>query len=475
MMMWRRLGSVLLVAALAASQAPIAHADDDEGTAAVDEAVSKSLYEQGVKLYHAGNYADARELFVEAYTRSPKGPYAKEARGMILRCNQKLGITDPLPPEPPADDTPQNPYTDDGATVQDPYADDGAAKKTDDGEKNTGNDQVQNPYVDQDHHSQRASVDREEITPAPIDPYAPKPDVLVSGGGGEPADEGSQESRNRVALSGTTYGAALGVELFGLSGKGGTAVVGGLIGGGAGAYFGWHVGKRHITEGELLASDSMSAWGMGEGLWIAHVANAKTGKGYAGGALVGTSLGVLTGYWIAKEHPSPGHVALANSFGGYGAVGGLLVGVMMRPYSNRAYSLNAVLGSTGGLIVGALVAKGRGEISRERLAWIDLAVAGGGAAGWIVYLPAAKNAHATQIAAGFSMAGMAVGGYLGWRWTKKIGRHHVLEKSDLAGAGALIAHSDRGGWSLGAPILHPMTTDVSKGFSLGIDVLSGSF
>src|SRR5689334_12387454 len=52
----RRLAVLLVALAVAVDALPagVARADDDEGSAEVDAAVAKALYEQGVKLYHAG-------------------------------------------------------------------------------------------------------------------------------------------------------------------------------------------------------------------------------------------------------------------------------------------------------------------------------------------------------------------------------------------------------------------------------------
>ncbi len=476
----KRLVSLVLVLACALPPA-LARAADDESSAEIDAAVAKSLFEQGVKLYHAGQYADARELFLESYARSPKGPYASSAREMIGRCNVKLGITDPLPPVPPADNgdgAPLDPYGGEpngggggsDESPQNPYLEDGGAKEPADGGA------VENPYADD--HSPRATADRDDLSPAPLNPYTPEPPSAIDTGRDT---GGAVESRQRVELSGGAYGLGMGIELMAAArGKGGGAVLGTLALTATGAYAGWWIGKHHhVSEGELLATDSLTTWGMAEGLWIAHVANASTGHGYGGGALIGSLAGLGTGYWIATSHPTPGHVALANSLAGYGTYASLMIGVMIRPVQNRAYSLNAVLGSGAGLIAGALLARDR-DVSRERMAWIDLGVAAGAAAGWVVDVPFAKSAHASQIGAGLSIVGMAVGGWLGVRMTRHLHHAHVSGgPSAVAGIGALVARDETGRWSVGVPIVHPLAVEPRAGgaadLALGVDLVSGRF
>src|SRR5207248_1892414 len=138
--------------------------------------------------------------------------------------------------------------------------------------------------------------------------------------------------------------------------------------------------------------------------------------------------------------PAPGSVALENSFGAYGFASGLLLGVTMDPPDPRAYALNAFLGGSAGLVVGAVVAP-RLHPSRARMAWVDVGASLGAASAWITIFPIAKmgganDSEASQVTGVFSVATLGVGAYLAWRWSEGVdGREHVPGPAALASLG----------------------------------------
>lgn len=415
----------------------------------VEALVAKELFQQAVRLFDGGRFADARRLFAEAARRDGDGPYAVTARVMIQRCDEVLGVATERSGPPSVAPEPAAASAHEELAPADPYA--------------------ASPAVDD------ATLDPYAPTPQAVDVEEPEVDASTVQRGSPGV--GRNWTRLELLIFGGSYGFWSGLSLGVASGSpGATPLL--FLGGGALGVGAAHLATRSgsVSEGQAMATMSGAAWGATLGLLLGHVADDpndeydQSAEGYFASTLIASSVGFGGGVaYAVLAHPSAGDVALVNSLTEYGLVTGLVVGGMMQPAENRAYSLNAVVGSAGGMLAGFLLAPHL-EISRGRLAWVDLGALSGVTAAALFAFPAIEDGSVGAARAKFVVAlgAMATGGYLAWRWTRG-------EPAARLGHGplspALVAYGERG-WGLGLPMLHPVA---EAGWSLGLDVLAGRF
>ncbi|MCE9573646.1 MAG: hypothetical protein K8W52_10860, partial [Deltaproteobacteria bacterium] len=327
-------------------------------------------------------WADAKQLAVEALMRSPGGPSAADAQEIIRIANQRLGIVDPPPP------TPGNPAPTDPIT----------------------------------------------------DPVGPIPPPATG-----PVDA-APHARGRVVLTGygAASGAVIGLGFGGAAGSNGGEAAGAIIGGLAGGALGyWVGGKRHTSVASARTFGVGATWG---GIALAFMADAVGGSNQPTthhdvfiGAALGTGIGAAGGLWLARTHPLTADGAtIVDSFGGLGVAGGLAIGELMQPYATEAYSLNAALGAAGGALVGLYVASNH-TISSRRMARVDGIAALGGAAPWLLYAAIqTKSSTADERICGLLSAGGLVAGlWLGFRVTRKLDQPRVAPTAPTVEVGAL--------------------------------------
>jgi len=185
--------------------------------------------------------------------------------------------------------------------------------------------------------------------------------------------------------------------------------------------------------------------------------------GIVGGVLLGAVGGLAFGMamrnndWMNRDD-----LTVIDSFTAYGLVGSLSLGALMDPAEGEAYSVNAVIGTAGGLITGLVVAKNN-DISSRRMARVDLWAAAGALTPWLIFAAADGDSDDAQVAGGFSILGMVGGAWLGFRVTR--GWDAAPAARDDAPP-AVVRRGSDGNWSVGAPALRP-AQDPSLGPSLG--------
>ena len=450
--------AISLFTAIALAMAPRAQAQEPPDEEAEPEAlplddqpievmVAAALLARGQVLFDSGDFANAKKLFIESLEKNGKGAGAERALTMLRSANEKLGIADLNDGRPSSDvEKPVDPY---GEKPVDPYAED---------EK-------------------------------PLDPYgdaSPVADIPT-------LDEPNRQTSRGLMAWGAGYGFSLGMAIGGPVDsdtdevKGGALVLG-LVGVGTGIAGGYFASRRYpLSRGQVAAIASAGNWGM----WnLGMLGDVFTGEGTSANQVykfvaAGGALGAGAGIYYAKvAKPSEGDVAMTNSLGAYGTTAGLMVAVMMSPPRADAYSLNAVIGSLGGLGVG-LYLNDRFEMSRGRTLRIDLGATAGVATTWALLYPLIKDDGTNndeQFAGFFSTVTMAGGIGLAYYLTRNYDKKksdRLLDDGDPYPASAgLIRRSGNGRWSLGSPTLRPLadpTLAPPVGFTLGVDVAGGRF
>ncbi len=413
---------------------PVDPADD------IDDEVAQALYARGQQLLQRGDAASAKQLFIESLERSPKGSRSSDAVRYLRVANKKLGFKNLDDGRPGAPATP--------------------------------------PAVEQ-----------------PIDPYG-------GGGGGR---GGEEEDRDQVGASPVgrrivmAWSAAAGL-IAGLAVAGptsettnelgetstevsGGAVLAGLIGAGAGFAGSWWLTDRYpVTTGQSIAIASGGTWGVTE---FALFGDAVTGTDSDANdvwkfAAVGGLAGLGAGTWYAARFdPTEDEMTFVNSLGAIGAGGGLLVGVGIQPPESEAYSINALVGSLGGLAVGLALADAA-QVSSRRMLYIDGAAAAGAAVPWLLLYPLIKDGETEndeQAAGWLSALTLGGGAIAGWYLTRGLDDDAEAQAARDAAPPALVTRDGTGQWGVGLPLPRLMS-DTALGSSrtaLGADVLSGRF
>jgi hypothetical protein len=315
--------------------------------------------------------------------------------------------------------------------------------------------------------------DRADVDPAPIAPTVEPP--LSSS---PPSDE-VRNARSALRIFGGLYGLSLAIGLIGASGPegdGGGEVLLALASAGAGAYLAHRVVRnREITQGQSMAVMSGATFGTAAGIyaaWLGQAPDDSASEPFFAGSAIGGLVGLGAGVWIATKKPDAGDVAFANSLGSYGMVGGLLLGLAMDPAQDRAYGMNALVGTLGGLGVGALLSR-KVDVSRRRMAYVDLGVGLGVLTGVIIVGGAmGDDADAGRMAGASALAFGALGGVVTWYGTRKLDKKRNLQTA--ARPPALFSRGADGAWGVGLPLPRPVAR-TGADTAWGVDLVSGAW
>lgn len=255
-----------------------------------------------------------------------------------------------------------------------------------------------------------------------VDPLANKPKVDAPFTGGE------QAARNRHILSGAVWGAA----------------IGGAI-------------------GDAAVVDDTKA---------SHIAI---------GAGVGLAVGGLAGYGISRKvKQTRGDVALMDTLAGLGGAGGLTLGMLMQPAETEAYSVNAVIGIAGGLLVGYIAAPQTNTTERRLLRVAGVGVIGG-ALPFLLYAGIYDKSTDSdeRLVGGLATAGLLVGAFVGFRLTRGMDEgQDVLpgakRESDDAPV-ALIGRHSSGRWGVNGIGIAPTSRLLSPQPGMTLSILGARF
>jgi hypothetical protein len=388
----------------------------------LSEQIAEQLVARAQELLDARIYVDAKQLAVEALVKSPKGNAADRARYIIKLVNQQLGIKDDPPPTPPSEIKPEPP----DLSPMDPP------------------------------------------TPA-FDPSKDPPPPVV--------DTEARDGRMAGMVHGALYGGTLGATIGGFIGQDNPASVavplGIATGLGAGLLSRRVVRSLDWDEAQVRTAGSISLWG---GVVGGLFADAVTGegdgspsaKGIMLGASIGSTVGLLTGGALARNHKlTRGDVALVDTLAGIGTVGGLTMGMLMQPAQPEAYAVNSILGAAGGIVIGVVAAPSTNTTPRRMLRVAGLAAAGG-ALPFLLYAGIYDtNTDTDEQVVGFlASAGLVTGAYLGFRLTRGMdaGLDVHNRRADDAPPAALARSSD-GSWSFGGLGMQPLSKQLSTGAS----------
>lgn len=317
-------------------------------------------------------------------------------------------------------------------------------------------------------------------------------------------DKGKRKSLHKGLI---LYSGAFGATLFmaaagprdSTGAFGFDAKIAGWIGLGVGLGAGYLVSRKAgLTDAQANLASWAGIWG---GLITGLGTDLATGVGDTdyNDAFKGVALGGVWGMLTGLAHGTGGSdltesdVALFNSGGLYGLSTALLLADVLNPPTVEAYSINALIGSLGGLSLGAIAAK-RWDVSARRVHLVDLGVMAGGLAPWVVLYPIiADRAYARQITSTLSFLGMLGGGYYAWRATRGM-RATTTEKGEQGEQGekddkraalppipGLVQRTEYGTWRLGPPSLRPgynpnlAAGEMARHRSVVVDILGGRF
>jgi hypothetical protein len=386
------------------------------------EQVATSLVARAQELIEARIWVDAKQLAVEALVKSPNGPSSAHAKAIIKQANTALGISE----SPPVD----------------------TIKITDDKLPEPGPAE-QAPRVDTITHTSRAG--------------------FVHG-----------------ALYGGVIGAAIG-SFLGQNEASGAVPLGiglGAVGALAGDYA---ARKANADPAQIRTVGAGTVWGgVIGGMFAGTVQGANGGAVNGSGVLVGASIGATVGglvsLGIAKDHKlTTGDVALVDTFAGMGTLGGLTIGMLMQPAQREAYSLNAALGATAGVIVGYIAAPQTNTTERRMLRVAGLTLAGG-AVPFLLYA-GIHDKHATwdeRLTGGLSSLGLLGGAWLGFYLTRDmdegldVNEHDKHKDADDAPIAVVGRHSS-GRWALGGVGVTPLSPQLSQDHGLAVSLLGGAW
>lgn len=260
----------------------------------------------------------------------------------------------------------------------------------------------------------------------------------------------------------------------------------GIAAGVAGAiYLPRLVDRLHWSEAKIRTVGSASVWGGVMGGFIADISTGHTtGREVLVGATIGSTASILGGALYA-QYAGPltrGDVALVDTFAGIGALGGLTVGMLMQPAQGEAYSLNAVLGASAGIVTALIAAPQTNTTQRRMLRVAGLALAGGA----LLFLLYAGIHDPTttadeRITGLLSSAGLIGGAYLGFRLTD-----HMDEGLDTLDGKpvkppedepppAILGRSSDGSWNVNGIGIAPLSPALAPQHGMAFGLLSGRF
>lgn len=383
------------------------------------EQVAQSLVQRAQDLFDARVFVDAKQLAVEALVTSPRGAAAEHAKTLIAAINKQLGISDG---EPPKIITPVTPPP-----------------------------VVVTPVVPPPPEAERAPM----ITPA-----------RVHGG-------------LYLGLVGTTIG-----SLFSSSTPAAGAVPVGIVGAAGGALLAPLVTKKlGWSDAQIRTAGTGSVWLGVVGGFLADAVKTEgtTSRQVLAGASIGSTVGLLAGAGLAtRDNYTEGDIALIDTMAGIGVFGGLSLGMLMQPAESEAYSVNAILGGAGGLLVGLIAAPNTNTTPRRMLRVAGLAAAGGGVP-FLLYA-AIHDPGSTaddRVVGLLSTVGVVAGAYIGFRLTRdldvdqdvKPGAHAQPDDAPVA----IVGRSSNGRWGLGALGVSPLSRTLAPQPGLAVPLVGATW
>jgi hypothetical protein len=393
------------------------------------EQIAQSLVARAQELLEARVWLDAKQLAVEAIVRSPKGPSADHARMIVKQVNQQLGIPD----EPAPGD-------------------------------------IVGPH------------DTPPIVPPPIEPP------------GVPITHDQPELGSPVVVAnvhGGMYGATIGAMLGTLVSSDGGKQAGGAVAFGIGGALAGALAAPKLVDklgwsgAQVRTAGAGSTWGGVTGAFIADIGTGTTGtsgRQVMIGIGIGATVGAVAGGALASQNKlSRGDVALVDTFAGMGLVGGLTIGMLMQPVESEAYSLNAIVGAAGGIVVG-LVAAPQTNTTPRRMLRVAAAAGLGAAIPFLLY--AAIHDSSTdsdeRLVGALATGGIVAGAYVGFRLTRGMDEGWDTvdgKKAKVDDAPpAAVTRSSTGSWNLGGVALQPLSRTLDDHqHGTGLTVLGGSF
>jgi hypothetical protein len=406
------------------------HTDDP----VLAEQIARSLVHRAQELYDARVFVDAKQLAVEALVRSPQGQAADQARFLIKKINEQLGISEALPPPPPP--KPE--------AAPDPEPD--LAPITDPVEKLRG-----------------------PVDTAPEGPE--RPSRLTAG----------VHAGLYFGLLGATVG-----SFFNEESPASGAIPAGLAAGLAGGLVGPRVlGRLSWHDGQVRTLGAASVWGGVIGGFFADSVetDGTTGRAVLVGASIGATVGAAGGALLArKDRFTKGDIALVDTLAGIGAAGGLTIGMLMQPVETEAYSVNAMLGTAGGVVIGLIAAPQTNTTQRRMLRVAGLSALGG-AIPFLLYagINDSSSTADERVTGVLASAGLVAGAWIGFRLTRKLdvdqdvipGKRRDVDVDD-APPSLLSRHSD-GRWTPGMVSLQPLPQALAPQRGMALPLLGVAF
>ncbi len=447
---------LVLAALLALGTTALAQPADPyapKNDAVLAEQVAQQLVDRAQQLLDAKVYADAKQLAFEAIAQSAGGPAASHARYIIKLVNAQLGLKDDSPPPPP-----EKPVAPPLAPTRETPPDHG-------------------DHVDATPIEDPTLATRPVVAP----PVAPRPE--------EPAPvTGDVNRRIATTVHTTLYAGLLGSmigSLFSKSNEAAGAIPVGLAAGiAAGVYVPDLVDKLGWDEAQIRTTGAATVWGGALGGFFADAVTVgpTSGRQVLTGASIGATVGGVGGVLLARNKSlTRGDVALVDTLAGAGLFGGLVIGMLMQPAKSEAYSINAILGTTGGVVVGLIAAPQTNTTPRRMLRVAGLGALGG-ALPFLLYAAIHdKTTTSDERLTGVLSAGGIVGGlYLGFRLTEDMDVGLDTHDGD-AGAKppeapvAVINRASDGTWDVGTLALAPLDPRLAPQKGLAVSLLGARF
>lgn len=384
------------------------------------EQVAQSLVQRAQDLFDARVFVDAKQLAVEALVTSPKGAAAEHAKSLIAAINKQLGISDGEPPK---------------------------------------------------------------IVPPPVEPPVALPPPVMP-----PPDEGSRgplvtparvHGGLYLGLVGTTIG-----SLFSKSTPAAGAVPVGIVGAAGGALLAPLVtAKLGFSDAQIRTAGTGSLWFGAIGGFIADAVktDGTTSRQVLVGASIGSTVGLVAGAGLAtRDRFTEGDIALVDTMAGVGVFGGLSLGMLMQPAESEAYSVNAILGAAGGLVVGMIAAPNTNTTPRRMLRVAGLAAAGGGVPFLLYAAIHDPSTTADERVVGLlSTVGVLAGTYIGFRLTRDLDvdqdvKPGATKETDDAPV-AVVGRSSSGRWGLGMLGVSPLSRELAPQPGLAVPLVGATW
>lgn len=192
-----------------------------------------------------------------------------------------------------------------------------------------------------------------------------------------------------------------------------------------------------------------------------------TGGHVALGVALGAGVGGASGLVLARKRAhTRGDLALMDTLAGVGALGGLTLGMLMQPVEGEAYSVNAILGTAGGLVVGYIAAPQTNTTERRMLRVAGLSLAGG-ALPFLLYAGIRDDGTSgdERVVGALSTVGLLAGAYVGFRITRGLDAGKDVLPGEAAKANdapvALVGRHSDGRWTAGGVALQPLSRQLA--------------